>query len=154
LEEDDGCLEEEDDECLEDGLLMDNKVSVVIEFNDGIGVKLNDLNMSDITNVIRIKCDIDADELITGTESDKDGNVRLIVYLDNEEIATSIVKTIKDMQGPTCDNGVLCSVKKVHIVKEEGEWDVAGTFSMHSVMNHVLVMMMTVSLFLTLFSVV
>ena len=102
------------DQCVEDKPTQDD-VLVVIQLDDS--VKVEDLNISEIYETIRVQCGIDSDDFTLGWHSEKDGLV-VIVYVNDDPIANKIADTINQLEeGEDCQFGILCMAKDVQIVR-------------------------------------
>jgi len=103
---------------LEPSLALDTDNNVKTQ-NSAVLTGDDEIDMDDIMEVIKIRCDIDADDITVGWQSYEDG-LRIIIYVKDEETAKNIASSLEAIvQGEGCDYGVLCEMKYIGIVAPE-----------------------------------
>jgi len=108
-------------ECVNDTCIVkappsDKDWSVEIELQEGVTV--NDMNVTDVLETIRLQCGIDTASVTVAWESDEKGNIiRIILYLEDEDEANKLSVSVNKMEkGKGCEFGVLCKSKLVTVV--------------------------------------
>ena len=101
--------------CISEGALSSDKVSVVIELEDRVGVE--ELRMTELLVMISTICQIDPSVMTIGWQNDElSGGIRVVVYVNDEGTANVIANAVSGIyKGEGCQYGLLCSAKDVHI---------------------------------------
>jgi len=133
------------DECVENKTL-DEKVTVVIEMDDG--VNLTELNTVEELGRIKELSEKGGEEVKIGYVIDEQGYItRIIIYVDDEETARGIAKTVESMEkGEGCSYGILCKRKNVHVKTMERE--ISGIENIHCMEKKRILIIMVVIIIL------
>jgi len=93
----------------------DKKVwKVKIEFDD---LHSSDLNVTELLEMISVACGVEVEDIGISVEVSETGIISIFVYVDDEEVAQSIVSTMNEIdKKEDCGYGVLCRSKSVVIV--------------------------------------
>jgi len=106
--------------CLE-GVCMENddestkKGKVFVEIVLTEGVRVEEINATQLAEMIGLLCNVSSDKLTIGYEIDANGYVlRVYVYVGDESTANVISTVINDMNKEVnCQYGILCRAKQV-----------------------------------------
>ena len=114
---------------------------VVIELEEG--VRLSDMDMNKTLETLRIVCRIEIEPADMGWETNEDGDIiRVLFYVDNEEMATELVKGINSLkEGEGCEGGVLCRRKNMRIFVD-GQELISGAQRVHGMMEVTLLVLL------------
>ena len=104
------------DKCvLSNEIPEDKKAYVEIEVNDG--VKVTDINITEIIDTINILCNISSAEIAIGYENDDYGNIiRVMIYIDDENKANDIADMMTKMsKNDDCNLVSICRAKNIRV---------------------------------------
>jgi len=100
------------DRCIEDKSVMDEKVKIEIEIEEGL--KAIEMNTSDFVESLSLQLGIEKELISMAYECDNEGNiVRIILYVNNEQDVNAIVE----------------GVKKLNTIRIKQIWVALNTFS-------------------------
>jgi len=86
---------------------------VIVEFDDGV----REVNISEVANMISEATGIDIKKLIVSVEINEKGEVvRVLLYVDNDAAANTIVDMINGLdRDSSCNAGILCVTRRAYI---------------------------------------
>ena len=117
------CINEE---CLENKEVNDNDNNPVVEIELNIGLNVNVMNTNEILHQIAEVSGIgDISGVTIGWATNEEGLIiRVIVYVENEEVAKVIAKAVNELdRGEGCEAhfGVLCKTKNVRLFVKDAD---------------------------------
>jgi len=131
------CIQEE---CVENRIEdMVERPRVSIEIT--VRIRVNEVNTSDIINSIVMLTTIQLEKRQVGYEIDREGFViRIIIYVDNKEIADTILRALKGITKEGCVYGLFCETKNIETLGVVTEQDISVASSIHTMTMSLILM--------------